>query len=397
MMSLRFAVVLAAFIALIVETMAPDSITGLVSAAYPYTPSAPLLEAVLCILMFGAAVQLRPRGPWRTVVISGNLVLLTTVLAVALVAAGIRWVSGRLGVDLSPALAFAFAALITPTEPLVMLRAATLGGSASMGRQVMAEPLLACMIALVIFEIAMAKSGGYRGAVSALVLEQAGGAVLLGVCLGLAILWLMRLRPGAALALAAAALGVGACWYAGQILPLNGPFAAACAGLLMAFQRDGVFGDVAQRGSFEAWSARLANLLAALLPIFLLISILAKEEIPGHHLAAAAFLLPLVIVLPRALAAASVWLVGFRVPMPDELPKIAAWSGLRGGFAVALVLMLPESLGAEMIALATFVVLVFSLVLQWPACGLYLASKRPLDPASSAQKVETVGDGQAQD
>lgn len=395
MMSLRFAVVLAAFIALIVETMAPDSITGMISAAYAYMPSAPVLEAVLCVLMFGAAVQLRPRGPWRNVVITGNLVLLTTVLAVALVAAGIRWVSGRLGVDLSPALAFAFAALITPTEPLVMLRAAALGGSVSTGRRVMAEPLLACMIALVIFEIAMAKSEGYRGAISALVLEQAEGAVLLGACLGLAILWIMRLRPGAALALVAAAGGVGACWYAGELLPLNGPLAAACAGLLMAFQRDGAFGDVEQRERFEAWSARLANLLAAVLPIVLLISLLDRE-IPGHHLAAAAFLLPLVIVLPRALAAASVWLVGLRVPTPDELPKFTAWSGLRGGFAVALALMLPEGAGAEMIAVATFVVLVFSLLLQWPVFGLFLVSKRPLDPANSAQKVEAAGDGQTQ-
>src|SRR5690606_9907769 len=132
---LRFAVVLAAFIALIVDSMAPDAITDLMSAAHPLLPSAPVLEALLCVLMFAAAVQLRPQGPWRTVVLTGNLVALTTVLAVAMVAAGTRWVCNRIGIDLSPALAFAFAALITPTEPLAMLRAAALGGSAAIGRR----------------------------------------------------------------------------------------------------------------------------------------------------------------------------------------------------------------------------------------------------------------------
>lgn len=390
MMSLRFAVVLAAFIALIVDWMAPDAITDLMSAAHPLLPSAPVLEALLCVLMFAAAVQLRPQGPWRTVVLTGNLVALTTVLAVAMVAAGTRWVCNRIGIDLSPALAFAFAALITPTEPLAMLRAAALGGSAAIGRRVMAEPLLACMAGLVIYEIALARSEGYRGAISAMVLEQAGGAVLLGMCLGLATLWLVRIRPGAALAALAAVGAVAVSWYAGRMLPLNGPFAAACAGLFMAFQRDAFFGDVEQRERFETWSARVANGLSALLPLALVISLLAGGEISGHHLAAAVFLLPLIIVLPRVLAAAAVWLIGLRVPMPTELPKVAAWSGVRGGFAVALVLMLPATAGAEMVAVATLVVLLFSLLMQWPAYGLYLLAKRPLAQVPVEEPGEAV-------
>ncbi|MDX9739627.1 MAG: hypothetical protein RBT81_00405 [Gammaproteobacteria bacterium] len=390
MMSLRSVVMLAMFIALLVEAMAPGSISGTVSGsvAESLVPSSAVLEAVLCILMFGAAVQLRPRGPWRTVVLSGNLTLLTTVLAVAVVAAGMRWVCARLGVELPLAYAFAFAALITPTEPLAMLRAATLGGSISAGRRVMAEPLLAGMIGLVIYEVALARADGVRGAISALALEQAGGALLLGVCLGLAMMWLLRLRAHALFAAVAVVGVILACWYAGQSLPLNGPFAAACAGLLIAFQRDEIFGDAAQRERFEAWSAWLANLLAALLPIALGIALLNMEEVSSRHIAAAAFLLPLLVLVPRALAAAAVWLVGLRVRIPDELPKVAAWSGLRGGFAAALVLMLPEGADAAMIAVTTFAVLVFSLLLQWPAFGLYLVSKRPLDPARGEEGGE---------
>jgi CPA1 family monovalent cation:H+ antiporter len=383
MMSLRFTVVLVVFVMLLVETMAPGSLPAdfLHSIAASLTSSGAVLEALMCVLMFGAAVQLRPRGSWRTVVLGGNLALLTTALAIALVAAATRWVCTRLGIELPLAYAFAFAALITPSEPLAMLRAVALGGSSAVGRRVMAEPLLACMLGLVIYEVALARADGVRGAISAMVLEQAGGALLLGACLGLAMMWVLRLGAHALLAAVAAAGTVLACWYAGQTLPLNGPLAAACAGLLMAFQRDEAFGDGIQRARLELWSAWVANLLAALLPIALGV-VLVTLEIPGRHLAAAAFLLPLVVLLPRILAAASIWLFGLRHQLPDELPRIAAWTGMRGGFAVVLVLMLAQSADVALIAVTTFAVLVFSLLLQWPAFGLYLASKRPLDPAS---------------
>lgn len=382
MMSLPFFVMLFTSAALILSVFVPASIPGSLA------PPVPLIEFVLCILMFGAAVQLRPRAPWRRLVLSGNLALLTALLTIVLVAVGMRWVCAQLGIGLPLAYAFAFAALIVPTEPLVMLRAMTSAGAPSaVGRRIVAEPLLACMAGLVVFEVALQRADGVRGAISALMFEQAGGAVLLGACLGLAMIGLLRLRPHALLAGAAAVVVVLASWYGGQSLPLNGPLAAACAGLLIAFQRAEVFGGAVQRERFETGSARVAGVLAALLPAVLGAALLAMDGVSGRYIVAAVFALPLVVLLRGVLVAALVWLLGLRIPTPAGLPKVAAWTGLRGGFAAALALMLPGGESAALLTV-TFAVLAFSWLLQWPVCAVRLRSARPLDPRNEERPVE---------
>lgn len=392
MMSLPFVVMLLTSLALVFEAFVPGSISemmpGSMPDSMPGSLPAPLIEFVLCVLMFGAAVQLRPRAPWRPLVLSGNLTLLTALLTIVVVAVGMRWVCAQLGIELPPAYAFAFAALIVPTEPLVMLRAMTFAGAPSaVGRRILAEPLLACMAGLVVFEVALQRADGVRGAISASMLEQAGGAVLLGACLGLAMIGLLRLRPHALLAGAAALAVVFAGWYAGQSLPLSGPLAAACAGLLIAFQRDEVFGGAMQRERFEAGAARVAGVLAALLPAVLGAALLAMDGGSGRHIVAAVFALPLVVLVRGVLVAALVWLLGLRIPTPRSLPKTTAWAGLRGGFAAALALMLPGGDTAVLVT-ATFAVLVFSWLLQWPVCSIHMRSARPLDPLREERSVE---------
>lgn len=388
MMSLPFFVMLftSAVLMLSVFLSGPvaDSIPG------SLMPPASLIELILCVLMFGAAVQLRPRAPWRRLVLSGNLALLATLLTIAVIAVGMRWVCAQVGIELPLAYAFAFAALIAPTEPLVMLRAMTSAGvPPAVGRRVMAEPLLACMAGLVVFEVALQRAHGVRGAISTLMFEQAGGAVLLGACLGLAMIGLLRLRPHALLAGAAAVAVILTGWYAGQSLPLNGPLAAACAGVLIAFQREALFGDAAQRERFEAGAARIAGVLAALLPMMLGAVLLVMDGVSGRHVVAAVFALPLVVLVRGVPVAALVWLFGLRISGAESLPKMAAWTGLRGGFAAALALMLPGGETAVLLTV-TFAVLAFSWLLQWPVWVVRLRSARPPDPLNGERPV---GDG----
>jgi CPA1 family monovalent cation:H+ antiporter len=52
--------------------------------------------------------------------------------------------------------------------------------------------------------------------------------------------------------------------------------------------------------------------------------------------------------------------------------KVLTWGGLRGGLSVALALSLPQFESRELFVLATYCVVLFSLLVQAPTLGILL-------------------------
>ncbi len=58
-----------------------------------------------------------------------------------------------------------------------------------------------------------------------------------------------------------------------------------------------------------------------------------------------------------------------RKRFPDHLVKILTWGGLRGGISVALALSLPAGFERDVLLLMTYVIVLFSIVVQGLTVG----------------------------
>jgi len=65
-------------------------------------------------------------------------------------------------------------------------------------------------------------------------------------------------------------------------------------------------------------------------------------------------------------------LIALKVKVAPHLVKILTWGGLRGGISVALALSLPEGDSRDLILFLTYVVVVFSIVVQGLTIGPFI-------------------------
>jgi CPA1 family monovalent cation:H+ antiporter len=86
-------------------------------------------------------------------------------------------------------------------------------------------------------------------------------------------------------------------------------------------------------------------------------------------LVAAVALLPLVIFARFASVALPTLAMRRLFPQTPHLVKLLTWGGLRGAISIALALSLPAFEGREIFVVATYGVVLFSLLVQAPTLG----------------------------
>ncbi len=325
-----------------------------------------LLEGMLGLLLFAGALHVKTTDlmrEWRLVFLMATLgVALSTVV----VGVGFSWVTGM------PILvALVFGALISPTDPVAVLgvlRAADL--RKSLETKIAGESLFNDGVGYVVFLvlIGLAFPGGestsspWLGALRLFVQEAVGGAVL-GLALGWLTFRVMRRIDDYSLeVLITLGLAFGG-YELAVALHVSAPIMAVCAGLLIGEvgTRHGMSEET--RNYVEAFWKLIDEILNAVL--FLMI---------GFEVFAVAFSLDTLLAGVLAIALALIGrLVAVAVPVlllrpfrtfsPGVIP-VMTWGGLKGGISVALALSLPAGEWKPLILTATYVVVLFSIIVQ---------------------------------
>lgn len=331
---------------------------------------ATVLNGMLAFLLFAGALHvdisaLRERA-WTV----GAMATVGVLLSTAIVGLGFWGLAMLLGVELPLAWAFVFGALISPTDPVAVL--STLKAvrvPRSLELDMTGESLFNDGVGVVIFTIALtvaAGSGhgvaGFSGVAELFLVEALGGA-LLGFAAGYVAYRAMRTIDNYPVEVLIT-LGLVTGTYAlAARLGTSGPIAMVVAGLLIGNRGQRyAMSEVTQRYLFGFWTL-VDEILNAVL--FLLIGlevlVLRSETLLGW-LPASAILLVLLarfVSVSLPVLALSRW-KGF---VPGTIP-VLSWGGLRGGISVALALSIPETAEKATILSATYLVVVFTIIVQ---------------------------------
>jgi CPA1 family monovalent cation:H+ antiporter len=84
----------------------------------------------------------------------------------------------------------------------------------------------------------------------------------------------------------------------------------------------------------------------------------------------AGLMLIVVVILVRVVSVGiPIRLIGLKQEVAPHLVKILTWGGLRGGISVALALSLPLGESRDLVLFITYVIVVFSIVVQGLTLG----------------------------
>lgn len=366
-MGLAASLVLLAGDLLFPETPLYEDVAGIVRQVDFQTT---VLDGMLAFLLFAGALHvdlsaLRQRA-WAV----GVMATLGVLLSTAIVGLGFWALAALAGLGLPLAWAFVFGALISPTDPVAVLSTLkAIKVPRSLELDMTGESLFNDGVGVVVFTIALtvaAGSGhgaaGFSGVAELFLVEALGGA-LLGLAAGYVAYRAMRAIDNYPVEVLIS-LGLVTGTYAlAARLGTSGPIAMVVAGLLIGNRGQRyAMSDVTRRYLFGFWTL-VDEILNAVL--FLLIGlevlVLRPEALLGWLPAAA-----ILLVLLARFVSVSLPVLALRrwnSFVPGTIP-VLSWGGLRGGISVALALSIPEAPEKAAILSATYVVVVFTIIVQ---------------------------------
>ena len=340
-----------------------------------------LLHGMLSFLLFAGALHIRlddlASQKWVITLLSTVGVIVSTFIV-----GGLAWLMlDTLGVHLPFTYCLLFGALISPTDPVAVLGIIkTAGVPKSLETKMAGESLFNDGIGVVVFAIILelVNTGGdiTAGKVIFLFLQEAVGGVLLGLTAGfLAYQMLKRVNNYQVEVIITLALVMGGYALADRI-HTSGPIAMVVAGLLIGNRgRDFAMSDTT-REHLDAFWELVDEILNALL--FMLIGF-EVQIMPFTPAFLTAGLLCIGITLIARWASVGVAINvmrPFRSFSPGAI-SILTWGGLRGGISVALALSLPLGPERNAILVVTYIIVVFSIVIQGLSLGKLVARTYP--------------------
>ena len=327
-----------------------------------------VFHGMLGMLLFAGSLHVNfgdvTREKWVILILATVGVTLSTVI----VGAGFYLGAALLDLHLPFIYCLLFGALISPTDPIAVLGVLRkVGVPKSLETKIAGESLFNDGTGVVVFLTLLSVATGGHDVSASEVLRLLAQEVLGGVAVGLALGFLgFYLLKGIdsyaveiliTLALATAGYAVA------ESLHASAPIAVVLMGLLVGNQgKEFAMSEQTRQHLFSFWE--LADELLNLLLFGLIGLEVIALSLSFKHVLSGLIAIPVVLLARWASVGVPIVAMSrFRVFTPNTI-KIMTWGGLRGGISVALALSLPAFSGRETIVGATYIVVIFSILVQ---------------------------------
>jgi CPA1 family monovalent cation:H+ antiporter len=334
--------------------------------------STALMHGMLSFLLFAGALHVNLADLAKQKWVIATLASVGVVLSTFIVGTLTWWVLGLIGVELPFIYCLVFGALISPTDPIAVLGILkSANAPKTLETKIAGESLFNDGVGVVLFLVlvGIATRGDMSsGEVALLFVEEVLGGALFGLATGGLVYWMLRQVDSYAVeVLLTLALVMGG-YAAATALHLSGPITVVLAGLLIGNQGRRLAMSENTREHLDTFWELLDEVLNAVLFVLIGLELLVLS-FSGDHLLAAALVIPIVLFARLVSVGLPLRVMGrARAFTPGAVP-VLTWGGLRGGVSVALALSLPASPEREAILAITYVVVVFSVLVQGLTVG----------------------------
>ena len=329
-----------------------------------------LMDYMLSFLLFAGALhtnfqQLKIQR-WPIIAFATLGILISTFL----VGTTTFYLLQLLGLSVNFIYCLLFGALISPTDPIAVLGILKQANvPKKLETKIVGESLfndgVGVVIFLTIYSIASSEGASVDPMdIVQLFVQEVFGGISLGLAIGWIAYKLMKSIDdfSTEIIITLAAVMVGT--VTAQHFHLSAPLAMVAAGLLIGNDRmrDSAMSEITERYVDKFWEL-IDILLNAILFVLIGMEMLILTY-KGDYIFAGLLAIPIVIFCRYA----SLWLpIKLFEKKLDFVPKtnlIMTWGGLRGGISIALALSLTDSMHREMFLVLTYVVVVFSILVQ---------------------------------
>jgi CPA1 family monovalent cation:H+ antiporter len=332
-----------------------------------------LLEGMLSFLLFAGALHVELEDlferKWFILACATGGVILSTLI----VGSATWWILRTLGLGIPFEYALVFGALISPTDPIAVLGILKKAGTPKrLETLITGESLFNDGVGVVVFLVLVGLTTG-KHEVSLpegllLFAQEALGGAAFGLVLGLVGFILLRgvdnYKVEVLLTLAVVAGGYA---LAGS-LHVSGPIAMVVAGLFIGNHgRLFAMSDRTREHLDDFWEL-VDEILNAILFVLIGLEIL-DVSLEGPWMIAGSLAIPIVLLARLVSVGLPVNLFRVWTRLPPFTVTVMTWGGLRGGISIALALSLPPSPERDHILVLTYIVVVFSIVVQGLSVG----------------------------
>jgi monovalent cation:H+ antiporter, CPA1 family len=312
------------------------------------------------------------------------LVLATVgvVLSTMFVGYGTFWVLAWLGMGVPLLWCMVFGALISPTDPIAVLGLLkTAGAPKALATDISGESLFndgtGVVAFLTLLGIATGTGEASFAAVGQLLLLEVVGGLVAGLAVGYVGFFLLKgVDSYPVEILITLAMAIGGYGLA-ERLHVSAPIAVVVMGLVVGNHgARSAMSATTREHLFSFWEL-LDEVLNLVLFGLIGLKLLALANGESGAWLAATTLIPVVLVARFASVGLPALVV--RRWLEHRTPhavKVLTWGGLRGGISVALALSLPPFAGRETLVMATYAVVLFSLLVQAPTLSILLRRLR---------------------